>query len=107
MGNADHSITSIVARRMPRNEAWVDEAPCRGQWWVTDLPPDVMRHTARRIVVERMRVALTMCAACPFTQECYDRVSPRESFYDGVCAGFVFRNGEVIGGMLTTSERAS
>ncbi len=105
--NRDDSISAVVARRLPRREGWLDAAPCAGQWWVTDLPPDVARHTTRRTVVERMRTALALCADCPFTQECYDRVSPRESFFDGVCAGFVFRNGEVIGGMLNPKEQAS
>jgi WhiB family redox-sensing transcriptional regulator len=107
MGSADHSITTVVARRLPRSEAWLDDAPCRGMWWLTDIPPDLTRHHARASVVAAMRPALELCADCPFTRECLARVEPRLSFYDGVCGGLVWRNGEPIGGLTGVVERVA
>ena len=37
--------------------------------------------------------ALSYCDRCPVIQECLDYVSPRRSYFDGVCAGKVWRNG--------------
>lgn len=37
--------------------------------------------------------ALSYCDRCPVTEECWEYVSPRRSYFDGVCAGKVWRNG--------------
>ncbi len=107
MPHADYSITNVVARRLPRSEAWLDEAPCRGQWWITDFPVDVVTQTSRHTIVARMQTALALCAACPFTAQCHDRVEPEASGYDGVCGGVVYRNGNAIGGLTGVVERVA
>lgn len=96
-----------ISARMPRRQGWVDEAPCAGQWWMTDLPPHILERTPRAKVVAAMQPTLKLCADCPFTRECIDRVAPKESWYDGVAGGFVWRNGQVIGGLTKAAERAA
>ena len=39
--------------------------------------------------------ALSYCDRCPVTQECLDYVAPRRSYYDGVCAGKVWKHGRL------------
>jgi hypothetical protein len=43
-----------------------------------------------------MAPALALCAECPFTRECLELVQPRESYYDGVAGGHLFRNGMCV-----------
>lgn len=110
MGSADNSITTIVARRLPRRAPWADEAPCAGRWWMTDIPPELRHNTNRTTIVAAMQPGLALCAGCPFAAECTATVAPRESFYDGVCGGLVYRNGRPIGGLAsvaTTTEDAA
>lgn len=38
-------------------------------------------------------LALTYCERCPVRQQCMDMVRPSKSFFDGVAAGIVWRNG--------------
>jgi len=40
--------------------------------------------------------ALSYCERCPVTRECEDLVRPRRSYFDGVAAGRVWRDGRVI-----------
>lgn len=40
--------------------------------------------------------ALSYCDRCPVTVECEKHVSPRRSYFDGVCAGKVWREGRII-----------
>jgi WhiB family transcriptional regulator, redox-sensing transcriptional regulator len=40
--------------------------------------------------------ALSYCERCPVTRECEDLVKPRRSYFDGVAAGKVWRDGRVI-----------
>lgn len=40
--------------------------------------------------------ALTYCGRCPVTKECEDWIRPRRSFYDGVCSGRVWHNGQAV-----------
>lgn len=37
--------------------------------------------------------ALSYCDRCPVIQECEEYVSPRRSYFDGVCGGKIWRNG--------------
>ncbi|MFI0983946.1 WhiB family transcriptional regulator [Streptomyces exfoliatus] len=37
--------------------------------------------------------ALRACADCPVRRECETAVAPAESYFDGVCAGRLWRNG--------------
>ena len=43
--------------------------------------------------------ALSICARCPVTDWCADVVRPSSSFFDGVAAGRVYRNGKDVGGL--------
>lgn len=38
--------------------------------------------------------ALSYCDRCTVVKECEEYVAPRRSYFDGVCAGKVWRNGE-------------
>lgn len=42
---------------------------------------------------ETSREALAMCAQCPVQKSCLLSVMPNVSFFDGVCAGVVWRDG--------------
>ncbi|MGW6537560.1 WhiB family transcriptional regulator [Streptomyces sp. NPDC055011] len=65
---------------------WQAAAACAG------LSPSVV--FARR---ERQAApALRACAACPVRRECEAAVAPAESWFDGVCAGRLWRNGRPV-----------
>lgn len=99
------TVDTITAS-LPRCETWVYDAPCAGKWWVTDLPSWMPPSAARRHIITAMTPALELCASCPFTRECFERTQPTVSWFDGVCAGVVYRNGNPIGG-LTTARAAA
>lgn len=40
--------------------------------------------------------ALSYCERCPVIPECEDLVRPRRSYFDGVAAGKVWREGRVV-----------
>ena len=40
--------------------------------------------------------ALSYCDRCVVVQECHDYVKPRKSYFDGVCAASVWRDGKAI-----------
>ena len=46
--------------------------------------------------------ALSLCARCPVKTECLMIVQPRTSYFDGVCGGFIFKNGNPVGQRKTT-----
>lgn len=64
----------------------MEKAACR------EADPGLFDHT------EGIRVwqALYYCDRCPVTRECDEVVRPRKSFFDGVAAGKVWRNGERV-----------
>ncbi|MET9345472.1 WhiB family transcriptional regulator [Streptomyces termitum] len=85
----------------PDPTPWQAAAACAG------LSPSVV--FARR---ERQAApALRACAVCPVLRECEEAVAPAESWFDGVCAGRVWRNGRPVtprssrkgGGVLRTT----
>ncbi|MFE6228793.1 WhiB family transcriptional regulator [Microtetraspora glauca] len=70
----------------PDPTPWQAAAACAG------LSPAVV--FARR---ERQAApALRACAACPVPRECEAAVAPAESWFDGVCAGRLWRNGRPV-----------
>lgn len=48
--------------------------------------------------------ALRICSNCRFVAECMDWVRPSKSFFDGVAAGVVWRNGYRVRGDNSTRE---
>ncbi|MFF1507770.1 WhiB family transcriptional regulator [Streptomyces sp. NPDC058326] len=62
---------------------WQAAAACSG------LSPSVV--FARR--AKEAAPALRACSACPVRRECESAVAPAESYFDGVCAGRLWRNG--------------
>lgn len=48
--------------------------------------------------------ALRICSHCRFVAECMDWVRPSKSFFDGVAAGVVWRNGYRVRGDNSTRE---
>ena len=43
------------------------------------------------------KAAIEVCQTCPVQTPCLIVVKPRESFFDGVCAGKVWQNGRIVG----------
>ncbi|MFD8640201.1 WhiB family transcriptional regulator [Streptomyces zaomyceticus] len=62
---------------------WQAAAACAG------LSPSVV--FARR--AKEAAPALRACADCPVRRQCESAVAPAESYFDGVCAGRLWRNG--------------
>ncbi|MFJ8664555.1 WhiB family transcriptional regulator [Streptomyces sp. NPDC093600] len=62
---------------------WQAAAACAG------LSPSIV--FARR--AQHAAPALRACAVCPVRRECEAAVAPAESYFDGVCAGRLWRNG--------------
>ncbi|MFG2872282.1 WhiB family transcriptional regulator [Streptomyces sp. NPDC048338] len=71
---------------LPDSTPWQAAAACVG------LSPSVV--FARR--AQQAAPALRACAACPVSRECETAVAPAESYFDGVCAGRLWRNGRPV-----------
>ena len=86
-------------------EQWILDAPCTrgpGSEHAHDLPTYLRatRSLRTRVIDDPdVRAALQDCANCPLTDRCLERTAPTTSGYDGICGGFVFLNGNVIGGL--------
>ncbi|QDY78511.1 WhiB family transcriptional regulator [Streptomyces qinzhouensis] len=65
---------------------WRTAAACAG------LPPQII--FARREV--EARPALEACRHCPVARRCEESVAPAESYFDGVSAGRLWRNGRLV-----------
>ncbi|MFE0426743.1 WhiB family transcriptional regulator [Streptomyces sp. NPDC058953] len=65
---------------------WRTAAACAG------LPPQII--FARR--EEVARPALEACRRCPVVRRCEESVAPAESYFDGVSAGRLWRNGRLV-----------
>lgn len=84
---------------LPDSSSWQAAAACVG------LSPSVV--FARR--GKEAAPALRACAACPVRRECEAAVAPAESWFDGVCAGRLWRNGRPVAprrgrGSATTAQ---
>jgi len=73
---------------------WLQQASCSGE------DPVLFDH----YVFPEAREALRICGNCLFVQECLTWVRPNKSFYDGVAAGIVWRNGYRVRPDNTTRE---
>lgn len=62
---------------------WFEEAACSGE------DPTVFDHYKFPAANEALRI----CANCLHTEKCMEWVRPNKSFFDGVAAGVVWRNG--------------
>ncbi|WP_129770868.1 WhiB family transcriptional regulator [Streptomyces sp. L-9-10] len=65
---------------------WRAAAACSG------LPPQIVfaQHASTA------GPALRACARCPVVRECEEAVAPAESWFDGVSAGRLWRNGRPV-----------
>ncbi|MFC8504881.1 WhiB family transcriptional regulator [Streptomyces sp. NPDC057411] len=70
----------------PDTSPWQAAAACAG------LSPSVV--FSRR--GKEAAPALRACAVCPVSRECETAVAPAESWFDGVCAGRLWRNGRPV-----------
>ncbi|MER8042293.1 WhiB family transcriptional regulator [Streptomyces sp. NPDC094032] len=70
----------------PDSSPWQAAAAC------ADLSPSVV--FSRR--GKEAAPALRACAVCPVRRECETAVAPAESWFDGVCAGRLWRNGRPV-----------
>ncbi|MFI8827342.1 WhiB family transcriptional regulator [Streptomyces sp. NPDC053431] len=70
----------------PDTSPWQAAAACAG------LSPSVV--FSRR--GKEAAPALRACAVCPVSRECEAAVAPAESWFDGVCAGRLWRNGRPV-----------
>lgn len=65
---------------------WVEEAPCRrADPWLFD-----------QYHFDLSQPALNYCKRCRFWEECESLVEPKNSHFDGICGGKVWRNGRVL-----------
>lgn len=73
--------------------SFVSKAPCRdADPWLFD-----------QFNLDLAQPALNYCSRCIFWQECDSLVQPKPSFYDGVVAGKVWRNGRIVAKLDATS----
>ncbi|MFF9017596.1 WhiB family transcriptional regulator [Streptomyces sp. NPDC014870] len=77
--------------------SWQAAAACVG------LSPSVV--FARR--PQQAAPALRACAACPVRRECEAAVAPAESYFDGVCAGRLWRNGRPVAARRTRASASA
>jgi hypothetical protein len=55
---------------------------------------------------DQVWTALSYCERCSVTRACEDYVKPRKSWYDGVVAGKVWREGTLVDpGMFSEGEK--
>lgn len=104
-------MPEVLAMGLPPAEGWIADAPCaNGSPFDHDLPLPLrgnrmLRHNV--LADYTVRQALARCADCPYTRQCRDRVAPEVSYYDGVCAGLVWLNGQAIGGIARFMDGAA
>ena len=73
--------------------SFTSKAPCReADPWLFD-----------QFNLDLAQPALNYCSTCIFWQECESLVQPKPSFYDGVVAGKVWRNGRILAKLDATS----
>lgn len=73
--------------------SFVSKAPCRdADPWLFD-----------QFNLDLAQPALNYCSQCIFWEECDSLVQPKPSFYDGVVAGKVWRNGRILAKLDATS----
>ena len=73
--------------------SFISKAPCRdADPWLFD-----------QFNLDLAQPALNYCSRCIFWQECDSLVQPKPSFYDGVVAGKVWRNGRIVAKLDATS----
>ncbi len=48
--------------------------------------------------------ALNLCKECFFWDKCEALVEPKSSYFDGVCAGKVWRNGKILAKLSSASQ---
>ena len=66
--------------------SFASKAPCRdADPWLFD-----------QFNLDLIQPALNYCSRCIFWEECDSLVKPKPSFYDGVVAGKVWRNGRIV-----------
>ena len=73
---------------------WLELASCTGE------DPALFDHYTFPEASEALRI----CSHCRVVQECMDWVRPSKSFYDGVAAAVVWRNGYRVRGDNSTRE---
>ncbi|WP_175409952.1 WhiB family transcriptional regulator [Streptomyces sp. TRM64462] len=76
---------------------WRASAACAG------LPPHVV-FARRRDVAEP---ALRACGRCLVRRRCEETVAPAESWFDGVSAGILWRNGRPVAVRRTSAARGN
>ncbi|MDJ0465200.1 WhiB family transcriptional regulator [Streptomyces sp. H27-C3] len=80
------ALRTVPAPDVPEFSGWRASAACSG------LPPAVV--FARRVA--DAEPALRACARCPVLRQCEESVAPATSWFDGVSAGRLWRNGRPV-----------
>ncbi|MFI5808111.1 WhiB family transcriptional regulator [Streptomyces sp. NPDC051561] len=82
-------MTSSISRPTGAHDAW-------SPWWraaaCSGLPPEVVFARREREAAPALRA----CARCPVARHCEETVAPADSWFDGVCAGRLWRNGRAV-----------
>ncbi|MFF4168571.1 WhiB family transcriptional regulator [Streptomyces sp. NPDC001744] len=81
------SATALPLSEIVEFFGWRAAAACSG------LPPHVVFSKREKEALP----ALMACERCPVVRRCEEAVAPAESFFDGVSAGRLWRNGRPAG----------
>lgn len=71
---------------------WLDQAACAGSEGYI-LTAGQVKEAAEELM-KAAEPLVRACLDCPVLAECYDRVRPKGSQFDGVCAGRLWINGQ-------------
>ncbi|MEU5428528.1 hypothetical protein AB0H73_23480 [Streptomyces olivoreticuli] len=72
---------------------WTDNAPCGGR---NEYVPDINLLKSLKALKESCGPLMDTCTTCPFLLECFERVRPKASRFDGVCAARLWVNGRLV-----------
>lgn len=71
-----------------------NDAPC------ADKDPWLFDQTE----IDMALPAFQICKSCSYWQKCEDLLEPKRNYYDGICAGKMWRNGRVLAKLSATSS---
>ncbi len=74
---------------------FVMQAPCR------DMEPKIFDATT----AEDGLAGLEVCRSCPLWSDCEKYIAPAESYYDGIAAGAIWKDGRIVAMLRARAER--
>ncbi|MFD3511975.1 hypothetical protein [Streptomyces sp. NPDC058657] len=77
-----------------KSAAWMSDAPCVGVR--AYVPESALLREPEKLRQSAVPLMRRCAELCPVLEECYDRVRPAESRFDGVCAARLWVDGRVV-----------